>query len=146
LELAKVSHELGLTKPCIVQSREKPKLKEDWQGVQCNTVGEQHPQGVYIVDFGGGGPNSPFEPGSGGGLSSVDKGRSLRKRQPAFVNEMMRGEFATSDAFRSLVKFLRENITAHATTHGMVRKWHLPAESTTKNLATASSFVKYHFP
>jgi hypothetical protein len=64
LELAKVSHELGLTKPCIVQSREKPKLKEDWLGVLCNTVGEQHPQGVNIVDFGGGGPDlNFFKPG-----------------------------------------------------------------------------------
>jgi hypothetical protein len=43
--------------------------------VLCNTVGEQHPQGVNIVDFGGGGPDlNFFKPGPGGGFVVCGQG------------------------------------------------------------------------
>ena len=79
-------------------------------------VGEKCPHGVYIVDFSGGGPDLNFyKPGEGVGcgLSAVDKDRGLRKDQPAFVQEMLRGEFATSLGFQNAVNFLREKIGVH---------------------------------
>ena len=56
-----------------------------------------------------------FKPGEGVGcgLSAVDKDRGLRKDQPAFVQEMLRGEFATSQGFQNAVNFLREKIGVH---------------------------------
>ena len=117
-ELARVANELGLTKPCIVQSREKPKLKGDWLEVQCARFGDRYPQGVYVVDFGGGGPDLHFFK-RGEGLSSIDKDRSLRLGQPLFVGEMVRREYESSEAFKGTVSFLREKIGAHAAARGV---------------------------
>ena len=119
-ELARVCAELDLRKPCIVQSREKPKLKGDWMDVQCGRFGEQYPQGVYVVDFGGGGPDLNFFK-KGEGLSSIGKDRSLRLGQPVFVGEMLRREYASSEAFQGTVSFLRDKISAHAAAHGVSR-------------------------
>ena len=43
----------------------------------------------------------------------MDKDRGLRKDQPAFVQEILRGEFATSLGFQNAVNFLREKIGVH---------------------------------
>ena len=96
----------------------KPKLKGDWMEVQCGRFGDQYPQGVYVVDFGGGGPDLHFFKPSEG-LSSIDKDRSLRLGQPLFVGEMLRGEYGSSEAFKGVVSFLREKIGAHAAAHGV---------------------------
>ena len=103
-ELSRVAQELGLRKPCIVQSREKPKLKGDWMDVQCARFGDRYPEGVYVVDFGGGGPDLHFFK-RGEGLTSIDKDRSLRLGQPLFVSEMVRGEYGSSEAFSARCRF-----------------------------------------
>ena len=87
--------------------------------MQAKAVGEQHVRVVYVVDFGGGGPDihfyrSPAALGEGYGLLPVDQDRSLRLNQPTFVHEMIHCRYITSESFRSIVCFLREKITAHS--------------------------------
>ena len=117
-ELAEESRRLGLTKPCIVQCREKPKLKGDWLEVVSTRLGDQYPQGVYVVDFGGGGPDLHFFKRDEG-LVAVDKDRSFRWGQREFVSEMMARRYAASAAFQKTVSFLRDRICAHAELHGV---------------------------
>lgn len=118
MELSATCASLGLSRGCIVQSREKPRLTGDWMEVLMGRLLAANPQGYYIVDFGGGGPDLHFC-SSAGELSKVGADRSLRTCQPLFVSQIVERRYDESESFTRIVAFLREKISAHAAEHGV---------------------------
>lgn len=105
------------TNVCIVlQSRQSPKFKYGWlesralqllnnQIASCN--------GIYVVDFGGGGPVLSYCSRQKSTLDPISKDRSFRKAQQEFISAMSHRNLEESPLFTHLVKFLKKNILLH---------------------------------
>lgn len=114
-ELRKVAHEECTSVPCIIWSKagEAPrKLDNGWVDTRCNQLVNEYPHGVYVVDFGGGGPDLQFyKPGQG--CASVKKSRFMLNKQESFVTEMIKKRY-DNEIFLQIVAFLSEEISKHA--------------------------------
>lgn len=122
--------ELEFTLPCIIQDRSRPKLKQDWllmmckmfydeYGLKCARQHKPMPSGIYVADFGGGGPDLQFFKGDTNELKEVRKDRSLRGGQEDFVQEMRQGKFKESTPYQSIAEFFQSAIKEHSEVNGV---------------------------
>ena len=94
--------------------QKKPKFENDWMDVKKEELGREHPQGLYMVDLGGGGPDLFYYDSAKGELSNFAKDRFLRTVQDEFIADMIQHRFEESMSFNKLIKFLKTEVTVHA--------------------------------
>lgn len=99
--------------PCILRAKASgDNFKYGWGEVMAE-LEVSSPSSVYIVDFGGGGPDIRFYPGDGTSVA-VASDRSLRTGQEAFVDEMKRGgDVRHSKVFRGIESFIKRRVLSH---------------------------------
>lgn len=120
IELCNVVYfDLKVNAPCILRSKsgETTRLKDGWLDIKCAEFVKQYPRGVYLADFGGGGPDLKYFDGSK--CLNVKTSRFLKDKQESFVKDMISKKY-DNVLFQELVTFFADNIVDHATKNGIL--------------------------
>lgn len=117
-EMCDAVEAMKLCAPCILWSKkgESPrKIDSSWISFKCCQLCRQYPHGVYIADFGGGGPDLQYFDGNPKGVcTGVNTKRCLVDKQNDFVADMISRKYDSNAFFNDLVRFFAHEISKHA--------------------------------